>query len=51
MDKLQFVWVEDVIPVKWLREKMNLADDAGDLDSADLIRWIIQTWYKEQEGI
>ena len=40
----------DAIPVEWLREKMNLADDAGDLDSVDLFSWIIQTWQKEQEA-
>ena len=40
----------DAIPVEWLREKMNLADDAGDLDSMDLISWLIQTWQKEQEA-
>ena len=38
------------IPVEWLREKMNMADDAGDLDSVDLISWLIQTWQKEQEA-
>lgn len=40
----------DAIPVEWLREKMNWADDEGDLDSVDLFSWIIQTWQKEQEG-
>ena len=40
----------DAIPVEWMREKMNLADDAGDLDSVDLISWLIQTWHKEQEA-
>lgn len=38
------------IPVEWLRKKMNMADDAGDLDSVDLISWLIQTWQKEQEA-
>lgn len=40
----------DAIPVEWLREKMNIADDAGDLDSVDLFSWILQTWQKEQEA-
>lgn len=40
----------EAIPVWWLREKMNMADDAGDLDSVDLFSWILQTWQKEQEA-
>ena len=40
----------EAIPVAWLREKMILADDAGDLDSVDLFSWILQTWQKEQEA-
>ena len=40
----------DAIPVEWMREKMNIADDAGDLDSVDLFSWILQTWQKEQEA-
>ena len=39
----------NAVPVEWLQEKMNIADDAGDLDSADLISWLIQTWQKEQK--
>lgn len=35
------------IPIEWLREKMTCADDAGDLDSVDLISWLIQTREKE----
>ena len=37
----------EAISIEWLREKMNCADDAGDLDSVDLISWLIQTWEKE----
>ena len=40
----------NAIPVEWLREKMNMADDDGDLDSVDLISWLIQTFQKEQEA-
>lgn len=39
----------DAIPVEWLREKMDEADDAGDIDSVDMFSWIIQAWHKEQE--
>lgn len=42
--------VVEAIPVEWLRGKMNIADDAGDLDSVDLFSWILQTWQKEQEA-
>lgn len=55
-DTIEYFLDEDIAPtieailVEWLREKMNLADDAGDLDSVDLFSWIIQTWQKEQEG-
>ena len=39
----------DAIPVEWLVKQMNRADDAGDLDSVDLISWLIQTWNKERQ--
>lgn len=33
--------VVDAVPVEWLRERMNMADDVGDLDSVDMFSWIL----------
>ena len=40
----------DAIPVEWLREKMKLASNAGDLDSLELLEWIEMKWHEEQEA-
>ena len=40
----------DAIPVEWLREKMKLAANAGDLDSLELLEWIEMKWHEEQEA-
>lgn len=37
------------IPVEWLEEKINCADDAGDLDAVDVLSWLVETWQKEME--
>ena len=31
----------DAVPVEWPRERMNMADDVGDLDSVDMFSWIL----------
>ena len=40
----------DAIPVEWLQNEMNMADDRGDMDMTDAISWLIQEWQKEQEA-
>ena len=40
----------DAIPVEWLVNEMNTADDRGDIEMTDAISWIVQTWQKEQEA-
>ena len=40
----------DAIPVEWLRNEMNMADDRGDSEMTDAISWLLQTWQKEQEA-
>ena len=40
----------DAIPVEWLVNEMNMADDRGDMEMTDAISWLIQEWQKEQEA-
>jgi hypothetical protein len=40
----------DAIPVAWLRNEMNMADDRGDSEMTDAISWLLQTWQEEQEA-
>lgn len=42
--------IVDAIPVEWLRNEMNMADDRGDSEMTDAISWLLQTWQKEQEA-
>lgn len=45
---IQQIPENESIPIKWIQEKMLLADDAGDLDATDVLSWLIQTWIKEK---
>lgn len=38
------------IPVAWLNEQCEMADDRGDMEMTDAISWLIQTWQEEQEA-
>ena len=38
----------DAIPVEWLRNEMNMADDRGDSEMTDAISWLLQTWQEER---
>jgi len=40
----------DAIPVEWLRNEMNMADDRGDGEMTDAISWLLQTWQQEREA-
>lgn len=39
--------IVDAIPVEWLRNEMNMADDRGDSEMTDAISWLLQTWQEE----
>ena len=38
----------DAIPVEWMRNEMNMADDRGDSEMTDAISWLLQTWQEER---
>jgi hypothetical protein len=50
---MDFIWLVedqpaiDAIPVEWLRNEMNMADDRGDSEMTDAISWLLQTWREE----
>lgn len=39
----------DAIPVEWLREKMRNADAAGAWHNVDTIKWLIESWQKQEQ--
>ena len=49
MDKFRFVYVEDVIPVKWLEAHKTEYDEDHGLVSIS-VEQALMMWQKEQEG-
>ena len=49
-DRPNWCPMSDAIPVEWLQQKMFNADAVGSWYTVDTIKWLIETWQKEQEA-